>query len=313
MSLHLSRSQHDRSPGTTPGATHEAWFYRHQDDLIERSRDFVLTGLDADEAVCVILPAAHLEPLRAELGDAAAAVTWAEMDTVGRNPGRLIGTWCDLIGRAGPGRTVRGIGEPAYPGRRADELVECRQHEVLLDTVLAGTGAWIACPYDERQLPDDVLAAAQASHPASGIAPEELLGEPLAPPPLHHAVLRFGANDLGNVRRFVRSHTSASACSTQRIEELVLAINELAANSIRHGGGSGALRSWTDAAGPVFEVQDAGAILDPMVGRRCPPPDGTGGRGLWMVHHLCDLVQVRSGPAGTTIRVRMHPEPTSVD
>jgi hypothetical protein len=31
-----------------------------------------------------------------------------------------------------------------------------------------------------------------------------------------------------------------------------------------------------------------------------------GGRGLWVVHQVCDLAQIRSGPAGTTIRVHMR-------
>jgi hypothetical protein len=36
-----------------------------------------------------------------------------------------------------------------------------------------------------------------------------------------------------------------------------------------------------------------------------PDPDPESGRGLWLVNQLCDLVQIRSGPSGTTIRVHM--------
>jgi hypothetical protein len=31
-----------------------------------------------------------------------------------------------------------------------------------------------------------------------------------------------------------------------------------------------------------------------------------GGHGLWLVHQVCDLVEIRSGDAGTTIRLHMN-------
>jgi anti-sigma regulatory factor (Ser/Thr protein kinase) len=34
-----------------------------------------------------------------------------------------------------------------------------------------------------------------------------------------------------------------------------------------------------------------------------PAPDREGGRGLYLVNQLCDLVQVRSSDQGTTVRV----------
>jgi hypothetical protein len=46
-------------------------------------------------------------------------------------------------------------------------------------------------------------------------------------------------------------------------------------------------------------------IDDPLAGRERPAGLHDGGRGLWMVNHLCDLVQVRSSPAGTVVRLRL--------
>jgi hypothetical protein len=43
-----------------------------------------------------------------------------------------------------------------------------------------------------------------------------------------------------------------------------------------------------------------------------PAPDALdGGRGLWVVHQTCDRVQIRTGPAGTTVRVHMRRSPKS--
>jgi anti-sigma regulatory factor (Ser/Thr protein kinase) len=89
-------------------------------------------------------------------------------------------------------------------------------------------------------------------------------------------------------------------------QDLVAAVSELMANSLRHGGG-GVLRTWDDGDALLFEVVDAGVIADPLVGRRLPPPNATKGRGLWLVNQLCDLVELSSDKgSGTTVRVRMH-------
>ena len=80
-------------------------------------------------------------------------------------------------------------------------------------------------------------------------------------------------------------------------------MTEVATNSIRHGSGGGTLRLWRQEDALVCEVTDPGHITDPLVGRRTPSPATQGGRGLWLANQLCDLIQVRSTPAGTTIRL----------
>ena len=52
------------------------------------------------------------------------------------------------------------------------------------------------------------------------------------------------------------------------------------------------------------QVSDSGRIRDPLAGRVRPEPDARGGRGLWLVNQLCDLVQIRTGSSGTTVRVQ---------
>jgi hypothetical protein len=41
------------------------------------------------------------------------------------------------------------------------------------------------------------------------------------------------------------------------------------------------------------------------VGRRRPTSRQLHGRGLWLVQQLCDLVQVRTEPGGTVVRVQV--------
>ena len=88
--------------------------------------------------------------------------------------------------------------------------------------------------------------------------------------------------------------------------DFVLSINELAENSVRQASGGGQVRIWNDGEDWVVEVSDDGRLDDPLVGRRRPARAGLGGRGLWLTHQLCDLVQVRSSDRGTTVRAHMR-------
>jgi anti-sigma regulatory factor (Ser/Thr protein kinase) len=87
------------------------------------------------------------------------------------------------------------------------------------------------------------------------------------------------------------------------VELLELAASELATNSVQHGGGCGTVTMWEEPGAVVLEFADAGRVTDPLVGRRIPDPDATSGAGLHLLHQLCDLLQLRSSPAGTTVRV----------
>jgi len=129
----------------------------------------------------------------------------------------------------------------------------------------------------------------------------------LAPPPDQTETFSFGFDDLLALRARVRQHGLLSGLGDDRTSDLVLAVNEVASNSIRHGGGRGVLRLWTDQRlGIVCEVSDSGHIADPLEGTYAPGPDFEA-RGLWLVSQLSDLVEIRSGPGGTRVRVRINP------
>jgi anti-sigma regulatory factor (Ser/Thr protein kinase) len=115
----------------------------------------------------------------------------------------------------------------------------------------------------------------------------------------------FGPSSLSEVRSAVTEYASAAGLTPARVADFVLAVNELVGNSVRHGGGEGELRLWTDEVTLLGEVSDTGSITDPLAGRRRPAPEQAGGRGLWIVNQVCDLVQIRSGPGATVVRVHM--------
>lgn len=125
------------------------------------------------------------------------------------------------------------------------------------------------------------------------------------PAPVSRAVneLAFGA-DLAALRLHLSEWAYAERLEEEATAELVLAVNELATNSVRYGGGSGTMLTWREGATLMCEIRDAGHIEDALIGRTAPAVEQHSGRGLWLVNRLCDLVQIRSSPSGTAIRVQ---------
>jgi anti-sigma regulatory factor (Ser/Thr protein kinase) len=137
------------------------------------------------------------------------------------------------------------------------------------------------------------------------VAPAPRFGEPLTAPPADAESVPFHL-DLAWLRGLVRERARAAGLAPHQVVDLVLAVGEAAANTVRHAGGRGTLRIWQDEAEIVCEVTDAGRIEDPRAGLR-PPPAGTrGGQGLWIIRQACDRVELRSGDAGTVIRMHMQ-------
>ncbi|HSK48938.1 MAG TPA: ATP-binding protein, partial [Solirubrobacterales bacterium] len=107
-------------------------------------------------------------------------------------------------------------------------------------------------------------------------------------------------------RRLVEGFAAPAELSPRRMVDLVTAASELTANSVVHGGGGGELRTWRQDAELLVEIRDRGSrIDDPMAGRVMPPPEKPHGRGLWLANQLCDLVRIRSGEEGTTVRLHL--------
>jgi anti-sigma regulatory factor (Ser/Thr protein kinase) len=301
---------------------HEALLYAGDVDFLAGTLPFLREGVAADEPVLVVVSAARIGLLRSALGRDADRVAFADMADVGANPARIIPAWRDFVaGNDVANRRARGIGEPIWAARTPAELVECQRHETLLNLSFAGVPAWwLLCPYDTTALGPEVLEEAWRSHPfvtegGVGIGSATYRGleqaaepfaAPLPDPPGEPAALGFELASLSELRELVAGHAEAAGLDPARTADLVLAVDEVATNSLRHGGGRGTLRIWRDEGALVCEVRDAGRIEDPMVGRERPALDRDGGRGLWMVNQLCDLVQLRSFPSGAVVRLHVY-------
>ncbi|MFF4114392.1 anti-sigma factor RsbA family regulatory protein [Streptomyces sp. NPDC001714] len=297
---------------------HPALFYGDEGEYLAGTVSFVRAGLAAGDPVAVAVPGENLRLVRDALGAETGPVRFLDMREAGRNPGRILpGVLHAFADAQPPGRRVRIIGEPVWPGRTTAEYPACVQHEALINTAFRGRTATILCPYDTRRLDPQAIADARATHPtlrqagggpdrdSPAYAPADVLArynEPLPPPPDAAPPLRFEAGSLSAARHLATAEAARLGLPAVRLADLTLAVAELTTNSAVHGGGAGTLTVWAEDAGVVCEVRDKGHLTDPLAGRRPASRDRSGGRGLLLVNLVADLVRVHTGAEGTTVR-----------
>lgn len=301
------------------GFRHEVAFYAGVDDLDRAVLPFIRDGIALREPVLVAMAPARLEAVERALGGDAVRVDFVDMTELGANPACIIPEWRRFLEDTRESGAVRGVGEPVWAGRREVELAEAELHEGLLNVAFDdGIGWRLLCPYDVSALPEPVVAEARRNHPVVHPAPggngaevsyaghehaRRAFSAPLPPVPDDALRHRFAGTAIAGVRRTVREQAEQLGLAAARVDDLMLAAHELATNSVTHGGGRGELALWHDAGALVVEVSDHGLIDDPLVGRGLLDLQSENGRGIWLANQLCELVQVRSGPAGTQVRI----------
>jgi anti-sigma regulatory factor (Ser/Thr protein kinase) len=237
------------------------------------------------------------------------------MAVAGRNPGRILPGVLLRFAADHPGRRVSIVGEPIWRDRTAMEYPACAAHEALINAAFAGRDAAILCPYDVSGLSRSVVTDAASTHPTliedgaqrdsdRYVDPEvtaAVFNRPLPPPPPDAESLVY-RQALAAVRCFVRRHAAAHL-PEGRVEELVLAASEVAANTVEYTPNPGRVTVWTEPGIVVCQFQDTGHLTDPLAGRITPPRIDHRGYGLVLTNELCDLVRIHSTPSGTTIRL----------
>jgi anti-sigma regulatory factor (Ser/Thr protein kinase) len=319
---HVQPTESQSGNDLSAGFRHDAVVYRGDAGFLASVLPFVSDAVRRGEPVLVATLRPRADALRVEFGDRAAGVEFLDMQVAGANPARIIPVWSDFVARhSGSGKPLNGVGEPIWADRTADEVSECQRHEVLLNLAFASSASFaLICPYDADALPRDVLAAAYESHPhvvldgrrrASDAYPgiegiEVCDRRPLSAPPAEHEAREFADGEVAELRHDVQRWAVEQGVSERKAADLAVAVHEAAVNSILHGGGRGVLRTWTTMHAATCEIADAGRIRDPLAGRSLAPPFAAGGRGLWLINHLCDLVQIRETTAGTVVRMQQQ-------
>jgi anti-sigma regulatory factor (Ser/Thr protein kinase) len=296
---------------------HLALFYGNPDEFVFGTSEFVQAGLASNERVLVAVPGAKIEAMRSRLDGDPEQVEFWDMNQLGRNPGRIIPAVRHWVDRGG-GRRCRFIGEPIWPGRSADEVVEATRHEALINLAFSDSAVTILCPYDTSGLDRAVLADAERTHPqlirrgecrSSGRYTDPLELWRARDWPLTAAALTRARHAVGfepaETREFAASKLREAGLSEDRLQDVVLAVDEAATNALLHGRGDAELLIWREGDQMICEIADQGRLDEPLAGRRRPEPDWPSGRGVWLMNQLCDLVELRPTDGGTVVRLHV--------
>jgi anti-sigma regulatory factor (Ser/Thr protein kinase) len=294
---------------------HQALLYRDAQQFLAAVLPFITEGLDRGEPVLAATTETNCGLLRGELGKAAEDVQFVDPTRWYDAPGRTLAACHRYVQERRGGRErVRVIGEPVWTGWDQFETAGWKRFESGLNIALAAAPAWMICSYDQRLLSPEVLADARRTHPQlSGghdnvdyTQPDGLSAawqpELLPPPEGTYRELSFDG-DPAPVRRFVVAQATRLGLPAGRLDDLILAVNEIATNAIRHGAGSGQVRVWCDGRYLLCEVFDPGQATERLFGIMPPRPDSEGGHGMWITRQLCDFVEIRTLTSGTTVRL----------
>ncbi|MFI6761971.1 anti-sigma factor RsbA family regulatory protein [Micromonospora sp. NPDC050417] len=301
---------------------HEALFYHGHDDYRAGLYAFIAGGVTRAEPVLVVVPQPRLDLLRDEIdtvSDGEVEVRFLDMGIAGRNPSWIIPGILYAFVAEHPTSRVRIVVEPIWPERRALAYPRCVQHEALVNLALADQPASILCPYDAVGLDADVIADAASTHPVlirAGVrqssagygSPEAVVDAfnlPLPEPALTPSTLLFDRAGMAGMRALVTALATEAGLAPDRVADLRLATNEIATNAVVHGGEPAVLRVWAEPSGMVSEVIGTSVLTDRLAGRLPASPTSEQGRGLLLVNHLCDLVDVHTTNESTTVRLHM--------
>ncbi|MGB3324302.1 anti-sigma factor RsbA family regulatory protein [Mycolicibacterium sp.] len=308
------------SPIALQPFAHPALFYQSEQHYLQSLLDFVTDAVAAAEPVLIALPQPNLALVRDALGPLAARLTMADMTTVGRNPGFILGGVLSAFADQYPNQAVRMIGEPVWPTRTDGEYAACVQHEALINKAFAGRDVTVLCPYDATRLHPETLKDARATHPelwsdqsapqiSSTFAPDAAwarYNEPLSTSSTAVTRTVRELDDLHVVRAAAAGFGRWFRLAPDRLDDLVFITNELATSSLHRTGGPCRLSFWHHDGLFTVESRDFVRIDDLLAGRRSYLRDTDDGRGLLAVNAIADLVRIHTAPGQTTVHAHLR-------
>ncbi|MFI6484731.1 ATP-binding protein [Nonomuraea sp. NPDC050663] len=115
--------------------------------------------------------------------------------------------------------------------------------------------------------------------------------------------LAFRLADLPRVRQLTEESARRLGLAEAVIEDVVIAVNEVATNAVTHGEHHTAqLRLWIEEGSLLVEVHDTGSWTPPE--DRRPGPYATNGMGLWVARLLATEISFTSGSEGSAVTMR---------
>jgi anti-sigma regulatory factor (Ser/Thr protein kinase) len=313
---------------TVPTATrsheryvHEAVFHETAEELVEATAPLLRQALARGEDVALVCSEAHNQALSEAL-DQDDRLLVLPRPEIYRKAVSAVAYFRDFVEERLTGGAARVciLGEVDFGtnGRSSDEW---RRYEALLNHALSPFPLWSLCAYDTRAVGNTALTTAEMTHPyvrRDGLQapnPDQVDAAHLlrltdaggTPAPGGDPALTIPeVVDLGELHRQVATFLTTLGMRPELVEDLVVAVHEVAINGLRHGRAPVSVRLWAAPGGVQCAITDAGSgFEDPLVGYvRGGGDELPEGRfGLWLARQLCDEVLMARTPEGFTIRL----------
>ncbi|MDN3351692.1 sensor histidine kinase [Actinomadura sp. DC4] len=297
---------------------HRALIYADHQEFLDASVPFLRQGLESGDAVIAVVRGSSIDDLRRAVGSD--AVTYRDAAHWYSQPTRTIAAYSAFITEHA-GARIRVLAEPDWDGDSAAEIAEWTRYESIVNQTFADLDAVVLCVYDRRGADQGILDGVVHTHPelVSVAGPHvndayrdpltvyaDVDREPLDPVPPDAPTMTVDDIDLSALRAFVGGHAEDHGVSSARLHDLLVATTEIATNAIRHGLPPVTCRTWAEGNDLVVDVSDGGHWQpEGLPGFLPPDPMVRAGFGLWGVRMLCPLVQLRTGPTGTDVRLRV--------
>lgn len=301
--------------------THEAVFFSSRSALLEAAVPWLREGLQAGEDVALACTDDNNAALAAALGQDPRVLVLPRT-RIYRKTVDAVAFYHDLVtARVAAGQPrLRLVGELGFDTRPQGQE-EWRRYEAVCNHALAPLPLWSLCAYDTQALPRPLLDTAWVTHPwlrtdgarawnGDFVEPACLLRDlarPLEPPAAGASTITLTQlGELPGLRRWLRGRLDAAPAGAKAAEDAVLAVDEVAANGLRHGRPPVEVALWLTPAHVVCDITDHGTgITDPLAGYAPPDPLQLpeGGAGLWLTRRLCHDVTIGRTATGFTVRL----------
>lgn len=303
---------------------HEAVYYDSTAQLVNATAPLLREALAQGEDVALACTQSNNRALAEALGDDHRIVVLPRPE-IYQKAVTAVAYFRDFVQDrvAAGGRRVCVLGEVGF-GTDGRALDEWRRYEALLNYALSPFPLWSLCGYDTRALPDTVLVTGELTHPylrrdgkqesnPAHVDPVELMrladaGDALVPE-VEPALTIPEVFDLNELHQELKALLLAEGMDGERVEDVVIAVHEVATNGLRHGEPPVSLQVWLARGRVVCTVSDRGAgFEDPFTGYvRGGGEELPEGRfGLWLARQLCDEVATSRTPEGFTARLIVH-------
>jgi anti-sigma regulatory factor (Ser/Thr protein kinase) len=303
------------------GCFHEAAHYGSDDDLLGIVLPFLDDGREAGEPTLVLFDEDNAGLIHSACDDPA-GVTFEPAPTRSTRPATALRVLRERIaGLVAEGASgVRVVGEVPVPDR-GGSWEQWARYEAAVNHAFEDLPLWALCLYDTRTTPDQVLDVVERTHPHLGSLdgshrPNPRYEDPrtfastyrdgplLQCPPSVSAFAELVDPSPHTARQAV-----AAVCATAALDEsatagLLVAVSEIVTNAHEYGAPPVRVRAWAEEGRVVVTATDQGSGPDdPLAGYLPRPADAPRGRGLWIVHQLCDRVTMDRGRDGFTVGV----------